>query len=74
MCKRNASIEGTGIQHEQQQCCEDRIAVWALDHVICGGGNCTAQGPCYYEDICPTCKAAGPHAVAVITYEANNCS
>lgn len=32
-----------------------------------GGGNCTAQGPCYYEDICPTLKAAGPHAVAVIS-------
>ena len=31
--------------------------------MILGGGNCTAQGPCWYEDICPTEKAAGAHAV-----------
>ena len=27
------------------------------------GGNCTAQGPCWYTEICPTLKSAGPHAV-----------
>lgn len=37
---------------------------YALDHVITTGGNCTAEGPCYYEEICPTMKACGPHAVA----------
>lgn len=45
------------------------MIVWSLDHVICGGGNCTAQGPCYYPDICLTLKAAGPHSVAVIDDE-----
>lgn len=39
---------------------------YALDHVITTGGNCTAEGPCYYEEICPTMKAAGAHAVATI--------
>lgn len=36
---------------------------FAIDHVICGGGTCTAQGPCVYEEVCPTLKAAGVHAV-----------
>jgi hypothetical protein len=27
------------------------------------GGNCTAQGPCYYHEICPTLKACGAHSV-----------
>lgn len=38
-------------------------SVWAIDHVITTGGNCTAQGPCVYENIAPTEKAAGVHAV-----------
>ena len=37
---------------------------YAIDHVITTGGNCTAQGPCVYEGICPTEKAAGAHAVS----------
>lgn len=36
---------------------------YAVDHVITTGGNCTAQGPCWYKDICPTEKASGAHAV-----------
>lgn len=36
---------------------------YAIDHVITTGANCTAQGPCYYKDICPTEKAGGVHAV-----------
>lgn len=36
---------------------------YAIDHVVTTGGNCTAQGPCYYENICPTEKACGVHAV-----------
>ena len=36
---------------------------YAIDHVVTTGGNCTAQGPCYYKDICPTEKASGVHAV-----------
>lgn len=36
---------------------------FAIDHVITTGGNCTAQGPCVYRDICPTEKAGGVHAV-----------
>lgn len=27
------------------------------------GGNCTAQGKCWYEQVCPTLKGAGVHAV-----------
>lgn len=42
---------------------------YAIDHVVTTGGNCTAQGPCYYKDICPTEKASGVHAVC---YEVNN--
>ena len=38
--------------------------VYGIDHVITTGGNCTAQGPCYYEEVEATLKAAGPHAVA----------
>lgn len=37
---------------------------YGIDHVITTGGNCTAQGPCVYEDVCPTQKAAGAHSVA----------
>lgn len=37
--------------------------VYAIDHVVTTGGNCTAQGPCWYPDICPTEKASGVHAV-----------
>ena len=36
---------------------------WGIDHVITTGGNCTAQGPCVYEEVEATLKAAGPHAV-----------
>ena len=36
---------------------------YAIDHVVTTGGNCTAQGPCYYENICPTEKASGVHAI-----------
>lgn len=46
----------------------DRHAIaYGIDHVITTGGNCTAQGPCVYEDIQATLKASGPHAVAYIT-------
>lgn len=37
--------------------------VYTIDHVITTGGNCTAQGPCYYKELCPTQKASGAHAV-----------
>ena len=36
---------------------------YAIDHVVTTGGNCTAQGPCWYEEVCPTEKAGGVHAV-----------
>lgn len=42
---------------------------YAIDHVITTGGNCTAQGPCVYKNLCPTEKASGVHAVC---YEAEN--
>lgn len=37
--------------------------VIGIDHAITTGGNCTAQGPCVYENICPTEKASGVHGV-----------
>ena len=43
----------------------DRPAVaYGIDPVITTGGNCTAQGPCVYENVEATLKAAGPHAVS----------
>lgn len=43
---------------------EAHCKAYAIDHVVTGGGNCTAQGKCWYEEICPTMKAGGVHAVA----------
>ena len=43
----------------------DRHAVvYGIDHAITTGGNCTAQGPCVYDDVEATLKATGVHAVA----------
>ena len=43
----------------------DRHAVaYGIDHAITMGGNCTAQGPCVYENVEATLKAMGVHAVA----------
>ena len=43
----------------------DRHAVvYGIDHAITTGGNCTAQGPCVYENVEATLKAMGVHAVA----------
>lgn len=39
---------------------------WGIDHAIPTGGNCTAQGPCVYEDIQATLKASGTHAVCYV--------
>lgn len=46
---------------------------YGIDHVVTTGGNCTAQGPCYYEETEATLKAAGPHAVAygISAYDSN---
>ena len=63
MDERNIAEQRTGVQHEQQQHRAGRS--WAIDHVVCGGGNCTAQGPCYYEEVCASLKAGGVHAVCV---------
>lgn len=30
------------------------------------GGNCTAQGPCYYGEVSPTLKSAGVHVVVMV--------
>lgn len=39
------------------------MITYAIDHVVCCGGNCTAQGKCWYEEVCPTLKRGGVHAV-----------
>ena len=49
----------------------DHVPVIAIDHAITTGGNCTAQGPCVYEDICPTEKASGVHAVCYEMEQSN---
>lgn len=36
---------------------------FGIDHVVTTGGNCTAQGPLYYNEFSPTLKAGGVHAV-----------
>ena len=38
-----------------------RSCIFGIDHAIMTGGNCTAQGPCYYKDVCPTEKSSGVH-------------
>lgn len=44
---------------------DNQMAVaYGIDHAITTGGNCTAQGPCVYEDIQATLKASGVHGVA----------
>lgn len=40
------------------------VGAYGIDHVITTGGNCTAQGPCVYEEIQATLKASGAHSVA----------
>lgn len=52
---------------------EPQAVAYGIDHAITTGGNCTAQGPCVYEEIEGTMKAAGPHAVAygISAYESN---
>lgn len=49
------------------------VKAYGIDHVITTGGNCTAQGPCVYEDIEATLKASGTHAVCygISAYESN---
>lgn len=63
-CAFTVGMDGQGRVCYQEPLSKDGVGgVYALDHVILGGGNCTAQGPCWYKDICPTEKAAGAHAV-----------
>ena len=64
--ERRCERDSTGMnQLKLQQRSEDKYA-WAIDHVVCGGGNCTAQGPCYYGEVSPTLKSAGVHAVVMV--------
>ena len=69
----------SGLRGNSDQICQKRAPVagcvegsvgntsecYGIDHVITTGGNCTAQGPCYYKEKCPTLKAAGTHAVCL---------
>lgn len=59
ICQKRATVAGCveGSVGNTSEC-------YGIDHVITTGGNCTAQGPCYYKEKCPTLKAAGTHAVA----------
>lgn len=66
-----AKREGTAADAEGSA---GRSRVFGIDHVITTGGNCTAQGPCWYENICPTQKAAGVHAVCYPTLARSLCA
>ena len=47
---------------------------YAIDHVVTGGGNCTAKGKCWYEEVAPTLKSGGVHAVCYrICSDSSNC-
>lgn len=52
---------------------EVHAVCYAIDHVVTGGGNCTAQGKCWYKEVSPTLKSAGQHAVCfcICSYESN---
>lgn len=47
--------------------------VYAIDHAIITGGNCTAQGPCVYKNIEATLKSSGVHAVSYESVDGTNC-
>lgn len=47
--------------------------VYAIDHAITTGGNCTAQGPCVYKNIEATLKSSGVHAVSYKSVDGTNC-
>lgn len=47
--------------------------VYAIDHAITTGGNCTAQGPCVYKNIEATLKSSGVHAVSYESVDGTNC-
>ena len=47
--------------------------VYAIDHAITTGGNCTAQGPCIYKNIEATIKASGVHAVSYESVDGTTC-
>lgn len=47
--------------------------VYAIDHAITTGGNCTAQGPCIYKNIEATLKAGGVHAVSYESVDGTTC-
>ena len=61
-----AYAEGSvGADHREGECAENPpLTVYGIDHAITTGGNCTAQGPCVYENTQATLKASGPHSVA----------
>ena len=42
---------------------DNHAVCYAIDHVVTGGGNCTAQGKCWYKEVSPTIKSGGVHAV-----------
>ena len=62
--EERAGCEGGGkgiLVHEEMSgallsACVSKVC-YAIDHVVTTGGNCTAQGPCWYEEVCPTEKA-----------------
>lgn len=45
---------------------EPIVLTYAIDHVVTTGGGCTARGKCWYEEVCPTLKSGGTHAVCAL--------
>lgn len=70
LAESGAEREGTAGDAENGAEAADREGtIFAIDHAITTGGNCTAQGSCVYENVQATLKASGVHAVA---YNAEN--
>ena len=40
------------------------VLAYGIDHAVTTGGNCTANGPCAYEEVEAALKAGGAHSVA----------
>jgi DNA (cytosine-5)-methyltransferase 1 len=53
-----------GVATDAKGCADG--AIYAIDHVITTGGNCTAQGPCVSDGPMYTLKAGGCYAVSCI--------